>query len=154
MIYIFITGLVLAGITTFPIRQEMEWLMSMFGEGGEWVEIFPSLSNWIRHIAPGVFETSEKYPYLFYGFDWLGFAHIVIAVAFIGPLRDPVRNIWVIEFGMIACLMVIPAVLLFAVFRGIPWYWQIIDCSFGVFGLIPLWWVRRWILQLEALQRG
>jgi len=22
--------------------------------------------------------------------------------------------------------------------RGIPFYWQIIDCSFGVFGAIPL----------------
>jgi len=27
--------------------------------------------------------------------------------------------------------------------RGIPPYWQLIDCSFGVFGIIPLWLARR-----------
>ena len=27
-----------------------------------------------------------------YGTDWLAFAHITIAVAFLGPLKDPVRN--------------------------------------------------------------
>jgi hypothetical protein len=23
--------------------------------------------------------------------------------------------------------------------RGIPFYWRMIDCSFGIFGTIPLW---------------
>jgi hypothetical protein len=32
----------------------------------------------------------------------------VIAIAFIGPWRDTVKNIWVIEFGMIACVLVVP----------------------------------------------
>jgi hypothetical protein len=34
-------------------------------------------------------------------------AHLAIAIAFIS-LRDPVRNVWVVTFGMIACLGVIP----------------------------------------------
>lgn len=36
----------------------------------------------------------------------------MIAIAFIGPLRDPVRNIWIIQWGMIACVLVIPLALL------------------------------------------
>ena len=32
---------------------------------------------------------------------WLAFAHIVIAIAFVGPPRDPVRNVWVIELALI-----------------------------------------------------
>ena len=33
---------------------------------------------------------------------------LVIAIVFIGPLRDPVKNVWVVEFGMIACALVVP----------------------------------------------
>jgi hypothetical protein len=74
-----------------------------------------------------------------YGTDWLAFAHLVIAVAFIGPLRDPVRNIWVIEFGLIACVAVFPLAFIAGSVRGIPFYWQLIDCSFGVGGGALLW---------------
>ena len=76
-----------------------------------------------------------------------------IGTAFIGPLRDPVRNIWVIEFGMIACLMVIPLAFICGPIRGIPFIWRIIDCSFGLFGIIPLWFTRKWILELEKFQK-
>jgi len=38
--------------------------------------------------------------------------------------------------------------------RGIPFYWRLIDCSFGVFGFIPLWVVRRSILELEEMRAG
>ena len=33
--------------------------------------------------------------------DSLAFAHPLLAIAFIGPLRDSVRNRWVLVFGMI-----------------------------------------------------
>jgi hypothetical protein len=70
--------------------------------------------------------------------DWLGFAHLVIAVAFWGPIKDPVRNVWVVQFGMIACLAVIPFALIAGPIRGIPWWWQLIDMSFGIVGIVPL----------------
>jgi hypothetical protein len=75
---------------------------------------------------------------MFYGTDWLGFAHITIAISFIGPLRDPVKNIWGVEFGMIACLLLILLALICGPLRGIPFFWTLIDCSFGVFGIIPV----------------
>jgi hypothetical protein len=76
---------------------------------------------------------------------------VAIALGFVGPLRDPVRNIWIVEFGIIACLLVIPWTLLFGGIRGIPFFWQLIDMSFGVFGIIPLWLVRRDILRLRGM---
>jgi len=79
-----------------------------------------------------------------YGTDWLAFAHLVIALLFVGPFRDPVRNVWVIQFGMIACVAVIPLALVCGPLRGIPFYWQLLDCSFGVFGFIPLWFVHKY----------
>jgi hypothetical protein len=42
--------------------------------------------------------------------------------------------------------------LIFGPIRGIPFYWQIIDCSFGVVGIVPLWLVRRDIWRLEAIE--
>jgi hypothetical protein len=38
-------------------------------------------------------------PFLAYGTDWLAFAHLAIAVVFIGPWINPVRSQWVITFG-------------------------------------------------------
>ena len=70
-----------------------------------------------------------------------------IAIAFIGPFRDPVRSVWVIEFGMIACVLVIPFALGMGSIRGIPLGWRLIDCSFGVFGILPLWYCRRLIVR-------
>lgn len=57
-----------------------------------------------------------------------------------GPLRDSVRNVWVVTFGMIACVLVVPYALVFGAVRGIPFWWRLIDCSFGVVGILP-WWV-------------
>jgi hypothetical protein len=78
---------------------------------------------------------------------------LVIAVAFWGPIKAPVKNIWVVEFGIIACLLVILLALVCGPIRGIPFYWRLIDCSFGVFGLIPLVIARKMILGL-AVEQG
>jgi hypothetical protein len=98
-----------------------------------------------------VTESYGKYPFLAYGTDWLAFAHMVIAVVFIGPLRDPVRNIWVIEFGMIACVGVFPLAFIAGSIREIPFFWQLIDCSFGIVGGILLYWCYRKIKQMEMM---
>jgi hypothetical protein len=76
----------------------------------------------------------------------------MIALVFVGALRDPVRNIWLFEFGMIACVMIIPFALVAGGFRGIPFDWRLIDCAFGVIGFIPLWFARRSTLELETEQ--
>ena len=91
---------------------------------------------------------NDNYPFIAYGTDWLAFAHFVIAIAFVGPWRDPVKDVWVVEFGMIACALVIPFALVMGSVRGIPFGWRLIDCSFGVFGIIPLWFCRRLINRL------
>lgn len=143
----FITGLVLSGITAFPIQWQLtlaqEWITSW-----GWNNV---LSRWLDYVYRGVMESYGKYPFIAYGTDWLAFAHLVIAVVFIGPLRDPVRNIWVIEFGMIACLGVFPLALIAGNIREIPFFWQLIDCSFGVVGGILLYWCYRKIKLMEKV---
>ena len=140
----------LSGLTAFPLTWELRLLTSWFGEGTAIGAAIPGLAHWLSHVRDGLETPGREYPFLAYGTDWLAFAHIVIAVAFMGPLKDPVRNIWVVEFGMIACLLVIPLALICGPIRGIPFCWRLLDCSFGVFGLIPLAIVRTLILSLGS----
>jgi hypothetical protein len=145
-IIIFIVFLVLSGITAFPVETQLAFVMNH-------LSIFPAfLQDWLSVIYSAVKTTNQNFPYLAYGTDWLAFAHLVIAVAFIGPLKDPVRNIWVIQFGMIACVMVFPLALIAGPIRHIPFYWQLIDCSFGIFGFIPLYVCYKNIRKLEAIE--
>lgn len=140
---LFVVALVLSGLTAFPLEWETRLLASWAGEGTAVKRYLPGLAHWLSYVHEGVETSYRNYPFLAYGTDWLAFAHLVIAVAFVGPLRDPAKNIWVIEFGMIACLLVIPLALICGPIRGIPIYWRWIDCSFGVFGIIPLWLAHR-----------
>lgn len=146
----FIVCLVLSGLTAFPLVHELHWAEDLLKSAGVDGRL-PAFFEWIQRVRAGLDATDEEYPFVLYGTDWLAFAHLVIAVAFYGPYRDPVRNIWVIEFGMIACAGIIPLALICGPIRGIPLWWSVIDMSFGVFGVIPLYVVRRKIKQLEAL---
>ena len=145
---LFIVCLVLSGVTAFPLETELRfgsWLL----HATPFAEWMPELATWIDRVRDALVATNDDYPFLAYGTDWLAFAHLVIAVAFIGPLRDPVRNVWVIQFGMIACVGVIPLALIAGAVRGIPLGWQLLDMSFGVIGIIPLIIVYRLIRRLE-----
>ncbi|CAN5284586.1 hypothetical protein BH09ACT5_BH09ACT5_20880 [soil metagenome] len=148
---LFIVALVLSGLTAFPLETELRL-------GADILQATPlagtDLAEWIERVRDALIDTNDRYPFLAYGTDWLAFAHLVIAVAFIGPLRDPVRNIWVIQFGMIACVGIIPLALIAGAVRGIPLGWQLIDMSFGVIGIVPLLIVYRLVRQREReLQR-
>lgn len=52
---------------------------------------------------------------------------------------------------MIACALVIPLAVICGPIRGIPIYWRLIDCSFGVFGIIPLWLCRNYVVRLKKM---
>jgi hypothetical protein len=148
---VFIVGLVLSGVTAFPLRSETASLLRVAGRL-HLDQYTPGLFNWLARVQRGLADTDDRYPFLAYGTDWLAFAHLVIAIAFVGPWLDPVRNRWIITFGLIACLGVLPLALIAGPVRGIPIYWRLIDCSFGVLGAIPLWMIRRRIVWLEATQ--
>ena len=143
---VFILGLVFSGVTAIPLAGELDLL-------ARWVTPHSSaLAEWVLRVRDGLHETYARAPFMAYGTDWLAFGHIVIAIAFVGPLRNPVRNRWVITFGMIACILVIPWALVFGSLRGIPFVWRLIDCAFGVFGILPLWLCQRDIDTLERME--
>jgi hypothetical protein len=147
---IFIVGLVLSGITAFPLQSELGWLLSILHSNVvQPMAKSTHLLPWIERVNEGVRVTNAQFPFLAYGTDWLAFAHLVIATAFIGPYIDPVRNKWIITFGLIGCAGVIPLALIAGHVRGIPLPWRLIDCCFGIFGSVPLLLCRRSIVALE-----
>ena len=143
LILFFIIATIASGITAFPLETELHWVLQFKNK------LPMAMGDWLQSCYTALVNTNAKYPMLAYGYDWLAFAHIIIATAFIGPFINPVKNIWVIEWAMIACVAVWPLALIAGPIRGIPIFHIIIDCSFGVFGLIPLFICRRWIKKLE-----
>src|SRR5688572_26195148 len=116
LIVFFMIVLALSGITAFPVYSELQFIInnSIFPEGS-------MIQRWLERVWAGVKEAHDRHPFLFYGYDWLAFAHIMIALLFIGPYRDPVRNKWVIDWGILACLAVLPLAFIAGPIRGIPW---------------------------------
>jgi hypothetical protein len=142
----------LSGTTAIPLPAELDWLAGISGANRlvSSPERAPTWALWLIKVQTALHDSGTAHPFLFYGTDWLAFGHFVIAIVFVGALRDPVRNSWLFTFGMIACVLVLPYALIFGALRGIPIWWRLIDCSFGVFGFLPLWFCRRWVAELEA----
>lgn len=137
----FIILLLLSGITAFPLRSELSFL-------SQHQHLFPAWVNaWIGQVSAALDETPEL---VLYGTDWLAFAHIVIALFFIPVYRQPERYIHNLEMGMLACAGIVPLAFICGPLRGIPFFHQLIDCSFGLFGVLPLWYIHRKIKQLPS----
>lgn len=69
---------------------------------------------------------------------------------------DPLANANTFAFPVLfATFLFIAYILLYAltfgVIRGIPFWWRLIDGSFGVFGFVPLWLCRKWTRELASL---
>ena len=149
---LFITGLVLSGITAFPLQTELEVLCALFGLAPDTAATsHTGLAHWLLWVREGLSVTYARYPFIGYGTDWLAFGHLVIALFFIAPWREPGRHLPVLHMGILACALVVPLALIAGAVRGIPVYWRLIDCSFGVIGAVPLWIALRLARRVERL---
>jgi len=149
----FMFALIVSGVTAFPLLWELRVLDQAAG-GAPAASATPtdSLGAWISFVREGLEESYRAYPFIAYGTDWLAFSHLVIAVFFIGPLMRPAEYQWTLISGMIACVGVLFLAFICGPLRGIPFYWQLVDCSFGVFGILPLlycYFVSRKLEQIE-----
>ncbi|MBS1668000.1 MAG: hypothetical protein JST58_11545 [Bacteroidetes bacterium] len=143
---LFISGLFLSGATAIPVVSEVSFLVKQFPANS-------AIGVFLASVLEGLSKTATHYPFLFYGYDWLAFAHFVLAILFMGgPLQDPVKNKWVVEFGMIVCFLVIQYALITGYFRDLPIWWRLVDCLFGLFGFIPLMICYKKITELEEIE--
>jgi hypothetical protein len=147
---LFMAGLVVSGITAFPLEHELNALASVAGlEQASPSHAHSRMDSWILEVRDGLRDTYAKHPWVAYGTDWLAFAHIVIALFFVGAFVDPVRNVWILQAGLIACVLVMPLALVCGAVRQIPLAWRLIDCSFGILGAVPLCYCLRLAKALE-----
>ena len=145
---VLLVGLTLSGITAFPLGHELHFTLRI----AQLIDLQNhalGLFAWLTRVSNALDDTDVRYPFLAYGTDWLAFGHLVIAIAFLGLWKDPVRNRWLVTFGLLACAGVLPLALIAGPIRGIPFLWRLIDCSFGIFGCIPLLLIRRQIAEIE-----
>jgi len=142
-IIITIAGLLLNGISAVPLISELKILLSKH-------DALPQfLRDWWVYVNKGVNYTTRYYPFMRYGFDWLAFAHLLIAIAFIGPLKDPIKNEWVVRWGMIASALSVVMAFGWERFRGIPLWWSCIDAAIAIVAFIVLWLCSKWINELK-----
>lgn len=149
-IAVFMAGLILSGVTAFPLQSEVHVLSDLLHKDPLLgISLATGLLPWVMKVKDALDATNRQFPFLAYGTDWLAFAHLVLALVFLGPYREPVRNRWVIDFGLMACAAVPFLALIAGPLRGIPFGWRLIDCSFGVLGALPLLRCRSLVNQLE-----
>ena len=143
LLLLFMVALFISGLTAIPVDAQLTFLLKQLPQGS-------AFYSWIEKVLLAYREVNQQHPFLLYGYDWLAFAHFVLAILFVGPYKDPIKNIWVIQFGMIASMLVIPYAFIAGHFRSIPLGWRLIDCSFGVFGLVLLWIIYTSIQKLQS----
>jgi chromate transport protein ChrA len=151
LLTLFIVLLLLAALTAWFLIPALSIFQRLVGEGTFIGSSFPSVAHWVTLIQKALVETKEKYPFMFYGTDWVGFAHLVMIIACIGPLRNPIKNIWVLQFSMIGCILMIPMTLITGIARGLPWFWHLFDCVIAATGAILFLMCWRYARQMETL---
>ena len=155
-IVIVIVGLVLSGITAFPLLHELNFLSHLVtgGSGDLNPASHTGITHWILRVREGLEVTYAAYPFIAYGTDWLAFAHLMIALFFILPYRDPVRYLGVLHVGIWCSLLIFPLALICGHIREIPIFWRLIDCSFGALCIPPLLYAIRLTKNLPTPQDG
>lgn len=148
MLGIVVFGLLVSSITVWPALVELKLAVSII-----WGDAEPTgeLHAFLLQAIEGLESVNANYPFMFYAGDWLAFAHIVLAILFAGAIRDPVRNIWIVQCGLIMCALVPVLAIVCIPLRGLPMVWFWIDSAFAVGAALPLWVALKDIRRIEAV---
>jgi hypothetical protein len=147
MLGIVVFGLLVSGITVWPAVPELKMAVSLV-----WGDAAPggTLHAFVLKAIEGLESMQANYPFMLYAHDWLAFAHIVLAILFAGAMRDPVRNVWIVQCGLIMCALVPVLAGICIPLRGIPLIWFWLDFAFAPAAALPLWIALRDIKRAEA----
>ena len=140
-------GLFVSGVTVWPAVPELKAAVRI-----AWGDVEPSgvLHHFVLRVIQALESVQANYPFMLYAHDWLAFAHIVLAILFAGAIRDPVRNVWVVQCGLIMCALIPVLAGICVPLRGLPSCWFWIDVAFAPAAALPLWIALRDIRQIEA----
>jgi hypothetical protein len=144
-------GLFVSGATIWPALWELKTLVRIIWGDQEptWI-----LHKFILQAIAGLESLQKDQSFLMYGFDWLAFAHIMLAILFAGAIRDPVRNKWIVQCGLIMCALIPVLGAICIPLRHIPLIWMWIDFSFAPAAALPLYIALRDIRKVELLEKN
>lgn len=147
MLGVVVFGLLVSAVTIWPAVPELKLAVRL-----AWGNSEPTgaLHKFVLQAVDGLETANARYSFMLYAHDWLAFAHIVLAILFAGAMRDPVRNIWIVQCGLIMCALVPVLAGICIPLRGIPLCWFWIDAAFAPAAAIPLWIALRAIRRLET----
>jgi hypothetical protein len=139
-------GLFVSAVTIWPWDIELTWALAILDAiGGPQI-----LAETLQSILDDMRRLRDEGSFVLYVADWLAYAHLVLTALFLMAMRDPVRNILVVRFGILCCLTVPILAIICIPIRGIPLFWIFIDSSFAL-AAIPLWIAYRDLRKLERL---
>ena len=130
---------------------EIETLAKYVGHDTFMEELCPSISAWVEHLNLAVSETYSSYPVFAYLMDWWCYLWVVFLIFLLGAIKDPVKNVWVVQVFMVACCLGFILPFIVGPIRDIPVFWRLFDSSCGLIGLLFLLLPYRLIRKLEAL---
>ena len=142
-------GLFVSGVTVWPAIWELKTGVHLIWGDGEPTGV---VHGFVMKSIAALESVKANYPFLLYAHDWLAFAHIVLAILFAGAIRDPVRNIWIVQCGLIMCALVPILAGICIPLRGLPSRWFLIDFAFAPAAALPLWIAMRDIRRVENLR--
>jgi hypothetical protein len=148
---IFFLGILFSLHTVMFVEVETAFFVKHFGQGTLTAEKLPFFSEWIENLHLSISETYKTYPVMAYCMDWLTYACVVFAMFIIGPIKDPIKNIWVIQVYMLGCILGMLLPFIVGPMREIPIFWRFLDGSFGLMGFIILLIPYRLIKKLETI---
>ncbi len=136
MLTIVSVGLLVSGVTIWPATWELETLVDVVWGPGESTGV---MHGFVLRAIEAIEYVGAEYPFLLYTGDWLAFAMIVLAILFYGARRDPVRNVWIVQCGLIMCALVPVLAAVCVPLRGLPLRWFWVDTAFAPAAALPLW---------------
>lgn len=145
-----IAGLVVSGASAFCPIRETKWLLEQlastihFGAG-------TPLSEWLLGVHRALIAALTTAPFLAYETDREGLSRILLGLLFLGPYRDPDRNRWVIDFGLLSCAAMVGLAFIAGPIRSIPVPWRWVDAGLAVLCAIPLLLCRHYLHLLEHI---
>ena len=151
MLGIVVLGLFLSAVTIWPAVPELKFAVQLaWGDGPP--SPGSTLHAFILKAIEGLETMDRQYPFMLYAHDWLAFAHIVLAILFAGAIKDPVRNKWIVQCGLIMCALVPVLAGICIPLRGIPFCWFWIDAAFAPAAAVPLLVALRDIHRIEVIK--
>ena len=140
--------LLIPGISVFALPMQVKFAMVF-------LDYLPSfMQAWLLTVEEGVNAVESNYPFLLYGFDWLAYGHVAIAIFFIPAIKNPTAHITIINSGIIICTLMIPFVLVSGAVRYIPFWWRAGECIFAIIGILLLLYTRKMVLLKLKLSVG